>query len=166
MEDFEEPTPDEIAFHARINALLRRATKMSFDEVVPQYREIEAEFIERQRDKEDHVVETKRRITEWLLMQADWKKQPHEVCRPLWDELLQRGFSNINLRHLMSGIYVRCCQRNGAFDAGIEVLDQRIAELEKLLADPALEPVSRPACEEHIEKDKRIRDELKAGLRW
>jgi hypothetical protein len=39
-------------------------------------------------------VETRRRITEWLLDEALRNEQPHEVCREIWAEMLQRGFSD------------------------------------------------------------------------
>ncbi len=160
-----EMHPEEIAFHARVNAVFLRKTKISFEEVVKQYRDIETEFVERAGDIEYRIVETKRRITEWLLSEALRTKQPHEVCRAIWEELLERGFSDINLEESMSSNYVRCCRRNGEFDVGIEVLDRRIAVLEKMLEDPELIPTGRPFCEENIALDKRIRDELKAGLR-
>jgi len=156
--------PEEIAFNHRINAVYL-SEEMSFEEAVREYRRIEAEFVERAGDNEDHVVETRRRVTEWLLDHALRDEQPHEVCREIWHELLERGFSGIENRHWMSGIYARCCQMNGEFDAGLAVLEPLIAEAEQGLADPTLPPNPRAFYEQELARDRKIRDELKAGIR-
>ena len=135
MRDSDEMEPEEIAFHQRVNEIFLRKQKMSFDELVRQYRQIEAEFVERAGDNAHHVVETKRRITEWLLTEAHRERQPYEECRAIFEELVQRGFSDMFQRQMMSGIYVRCCQRYGEFDAGLAVIEPLIAEVEQLLED-------------------------------
>ena len=73
--------------------------EMSFEEAVREYRRIEEEFVERAGDDEADVVETRRCITERLLHHALDEEQPHEVCREIWHELLQRGFSSIRDRY-------------------------------------------------------------------
>jgi hypothetical protein len=156
--------PEEIAFNQRINAVYL-SEEMSFEDAVREYRRIEAEFVERAGYNEYHVVETRRRITEWLLQHALRDEQPHEVCRELWHELLQRGFSDVWLRYTMSGIYARCCQMNGEFDAGIAVLEPLIAEAEQALADTTLTPNMRAFYEDKLAIDRKIRDALKAGIR-
>ncbi|MDC0741100.1 hypothetical protein [Polyangium mundeleinium] len=138
---------------------------MSFEEAVREYRQIETEFVERAGDNESHVVKTRRRITEWLLRHAHTDEQPHEVCREIWHELVQRGFSDIETRYRMSGIYARCCQMNGEFDAGLAVTEPLIAESEQRLADPTLPPNPRAFYEHELAIDRKIRDELKAGIR-
>jgi len=156
--------PEEMAFNQRINAVYL-SEEMSFEDAVREYRKIEAEFVERAGDNEYHVVETRRRITEWLLMHARREEQPHEVCREIWHELLQRGFSDIENRHWMSGIYAGCCQMNGEFDAGLAVIEPLIAEAEQGLADPTLPPNPRAFYEQELTRDRKIRDALKAGSR-
>ncbi len=162
-----ELEPEEIEFNDRINAIFLRKQQMSFEEVVRRYRQIEAEFVERDGDNEYRVVETKRRVTEWLLNEAKRTEQPHEVCREIFDELVHRGFSDIPLRHTMSGIYARCCQWNGEFDAGVAVIEPLIAEIEKCLEDPTLAPSVRESndYDQLLSIHKNIRDELKAGIR-
>ncbi len=156
--------PEEKAFLARVNAVFL-SEDLSFEEAVREYRKIEAEFVERAGENEYHVVETRRRITEWILSEAHLSEQPHEVCRQIWQELLLRGFSDTHMRYLMSGIYARCCQMNGEFDAGIAVLEPLIAEAEQALADPTLGPSLREYYQYELASDTRIRDELKAGIR-
>ncbi|MDC0741096.1 hypothetical protein [Polyangium mundeleinium] len=156
--------PEEIAFIERMNAVYL-SEELDFEEAVREYRQIEAEFVERAGDNEYHVVETRRRITEWILSEALRDEQPHEVCREIWHELLQRGFSGIEKRHSMSGIYARCCQLNGEFEAGLAVIEPLIAEAEQGLADPTLPPNPRAFYEQELAIDRKIRDELKAGIR-
>ncbi len=155
----------EDAFIQRIVAVLRRRKELSFVESVREYRQIEVEFVERAGENESKALETKRITSHHLLMEAERSKQSHEICEPIWNELVQRGFSNITQRDTMSSFYARCCQHNGEFDAGIEVLESRIAELERLLQDQTLTPDDRFYCEENIRMHSEMRDELKAGIR-
>jgi hypothetical protein len=156
--------PEEVALIERMNVVLF-SKEMSFEEAVREYRRIEAEFVERACDNEYHVVETRRLITERLLSEALRYGQPHEVCREIWHELLQRGFSDVQKRYNMSGIYARCCQMNGEFDEGLAVIEPLIAEAEQGLADPALPPYLRIFYEYTLPSDRKIRAELKAGIR-
>jgi hypothetical protein len=149
----------------RIVAVLRRRRELSFDESVREYRQVEAEFVERAGENEAKARATKQSITNHLLMEAERTEQPHEVCRDIWEELVHRGFLTMELRHVLSRTYARCCQYNGEFDAGIEVLDSRIAELEQLLQESTLTPENRFYCDENIRMHNEIRDELKAGIR-
>lgn len=156
--------PDTV-FVRRILALFARKEETNFDEVVRQYREIEAEFVELAAEDAAKATERKQSITNHLLMDAEKSEQPHEVCRKLWDELIQRGFMSINMRHAMSSTYARCCQWNGEFDVGIAVLEPLIAELQVLLAQPALTPNHRAFCEQFLRMHTVLRDELAAGIR-
>jgi hypothetical protein len=165
MRNSDEMEPEEIAFNQRINAVYLRKVELPFEEVVRQYRQIEEEFAERSADEEYKVVETRRRITEWLLGEALEQEQPHAVCREIFDELVQRGFSDQFQRHTMSGIYARCCQQNGEFDAGLAVIEPLIAEREQQLQDTTLAPEKRAFWERDLATDYEIRDELKAGIR-
>ena len=156
---------DEIEFNNRINAVFLSKQELSFEDAVREYRRIEAEFVERDGDNEYRVVETRRRVTEWLLHHAHKDEQPQEVCREIWEEMLQRGFSDLEKRHTMSGIYARGCQMNGEFDEGIAVLEPLIAEAEQALADPTLAADMRKLYEKELAIHREIRDELKAGIR-
>jgi hypothetical protein len=156
--------PEEIEFNKKINMIFL-SEELSFEDAVREYRRIEAEFVERERDTEWKVVETRRRITEWILKHAHYDDQPQEVCREIWHELLQRGFSDITTRHSMSGIYAGCCLENGAFEEGLAVIAPLIAECEQALADPTLPPNPRAFYEYELESNRKIRDALEAGDR-
>lgn len=156
---------DEIEFTQRVHAIRMREDDLGFAGVVREYRQIETEFVAREANDEWAVIETKRRITEGLLDSALRTKQSQEVCQELWDEILERGFSGIDMRHMMSDVYARCCQMNGAFDTGIAVLEPLVAELEQLLQQTTLTSQNRKFCEENIRFHKMIIDELKAGIR-
>ncbi len=148
-----------------IVAVLRRRKELSFEESVREYRHVEGEFVERAGDNEARALATKQSITNHLLMEAERTEQPHEVCREIWEELVQRGFLTLELQDVMSSFYARCCLHNGAFDDGMRVLESRITELEKLLEDQTLTPDNRFYCEENIRMHNELRDELKAGIR-
>jgi hypothetical protein len=156
--------PEEVAFLQRMNAVYL-SEDLSFEEAVREYRQIEEEFVKRAGDNEYHVVETRRRITEWILSEALRDEQPHEVCRAIWHELLERGFSYLEKGHSMSGIYARCCQKNSEFDAGLAVIEPLIVEAEQALADTTIPPNVRAYYEQELAIDCKIRDELKAGIR-
>jgi hypothetical protein len=155
----------EDEFMQRIVAVLQRRKELSFDESVREYRQVEAEFVARAGDNEARALATKQSITNHLLMEAERTEQPHAVCRELWEELIQRGFISINLRHVMSSTYARSCQWNGEFDVGIAVLEPLIAELDVLLMQPALTPNHRAFCEQFLRLHTGLRDELVAGIR-
>ncbi|UQA63442.1 hypothetical protein [Polyangium aurulentum] len=159
--------PEEVAFTQAVHAVFLREKELGFEEAVREYRRVEAEFVQREHDEEWKVVETKRRITEWLLNFAYRADQPMEVCRQIWEEMLQRGFTDLERRYTMGGIYVRCCQMNGAFDKGLAITESAIAELEQLFAAeaeaPTLTPAMRYDCEQSLRIYRKIRDELKAG---
>ncbi|MBK9259952.1 MAG: hypothetical protein IPM54_08970 [Polyangiaceae bacterium] len=156
-------TPREIALTQRVNAVQFRECngELTFEQAVREYRQIEAEFVECADDDE----ETKRRITESILDSACKSDQPHEVCREIWEELVQRGFSNEERRHSMSMTYARCCQSNGEFDAGLAVIDPLINDLESSLDDTMLTPKMRHFCGSTLQLHRMLRDELKAGIR-
>lgn len=155
--------PDDIAFNQQISAIL--LSDKHFEEAAREYRRIEAEFIERAHDNERHVLEAKRRIAELLLVHARMDKQPHEVCREIWRELMRRGFSSLEDRFHLSGTYARCCQMNGEFNAGLAVIEPLIAEAEQALADPALKQDLHDLFVDELKIHHTIRDELKAGIR-
>ncbi|MBK9258702.1 MAG: hypothetical protein IPM54_02575 [Polyangiaceae bacterium] len=155
----------EAEFVKRSMAIMGRKQVMSFEQVVRQYRQIEVEFVERAGDDESRVIETKRHISQWLLMDAERTKQPHEVCRDIWEELVQRGFSVVDLKHLMGRAYARCCQWNGEFDAGLAVIEPLIAEVAQYPKDTTLTPIDPDVFGLNLEMHNEVRNELKAGVR-
>lgn len=165
MDSDDELGADEVEFVQRMHEVRMREEDLGFEAAVREYRQIETEFVAREANEEWKVIETKRRITESLLDCALRATQPQNVCRELWEEMLQRGFSGIDMRHMMGGIYALCCQENGEFEAGIAVLTPLITELEQLLQRDTLTPQNRKFCEENIRMHKKIIDKLKAGIR-
>ena len=163
MHDTEELDPEEIAFNERINSIFLRKHEINFEDLVRQYRQVEMEFVERAGEDEYRIRETRRRISEWLLSEAEKTKQPHEVCTLIWDELVERGFSDPFLRHLKTSGYVRCCQMNGQFSRALEVHEPLIAEVEQWLSDTTLAPEVRAYLENDLAIDYKIRDELRAN---
>lgn len=153
------------AFIQRILAIFGRKHEMSFEEVVRQYRMLEAEFVALAGDDEALVVQRRQSITNHLLMDAQNAEQPHHVCHAIWDELMLRGFMSTDLRHSLSNCYARCCQLNGEFKAGLAVIEPLIAELEELLAQPAINPNVRAFCEQFLSIHVETREELKTEIR-
>ena len=155
--------PEEIALTQRLNSVYfdEHSNERTFEETVHDYRRIEAEFVERAGDNASRVVETQRRITESILRFAYETEQPHEVCRRIWEELVQRGFSNLERRHYTSDTYVECCLFNGEFDAGLVVLEPLIVELEQCIDDTTLTTEMRRFSEMWLNSHRRLRDKLK-----
>ncbi len=164
MQNREKQDHDE-AFIQRIIAVFGRKDETSFEEVVRRYRQIEEEFVALAGDDDALVLQRKQSITNHLLMDAENSEQPHTICHEIWEELLERGFMSVELRHAMSSTYAGCCQWNGEFDAGLAVVEPLIAELEVLLAQTALTPNHRAFCEQFIEIHREKHDELITGLR-
>lgn len=161
----DEMHSEEVAFNQRVNAVFLRKAEIPFEDVIRQYRQIEAEFVQRAGDNDHHVLETKRRITEWMLSEAERSKQPHDVCRGIWEELVQRGFSDHLQKCTFTGIYARCCQHNGEFDAGLAVLEPLIVDCNDWLNHTTLTPEERGFWERDLAVDYKIHAELKAGIR-
>lgn len=156
--------PEELAFTQAVHAVVLREKELSYEEVVREYRRVEAEFVERAGDDAWDVLETKRRIAEWLLGYVDRAEQPMPVCRAYWHELLELGFSSIEMKYAQCGIYARICQWRAEFDEGIAVLDPCIAEIEQALQDPNLTPQARRYYTYEHKVLTIIRSELEAGV--
>lgn len=161
-------TDEEIAFAQAMRAVALRERDLSFEEAVHEYRRVEAEFVKFYGDVTWKIVETKRRVTEWLLVFAIRGKADFDFSRGLWREMLERGFSGIDVKFNMSGVYGRLCQREGAFHEGLAVIEPVLAELEGYLADPSLPQFTRAVCEYERPLLTSMRDELRAGIlyRW
>ena len=158
----DEMAPEELAFHERVNAIYLRKQDIPFPEVVAAYRAVEAEFVERAHGNEQHVVETKRRISEWLLEEAARTKQSFDVCRSIWEELIARGFSDPYKHYVMAGIYVRCCQHHAHWEDGLSVLASNIVLVEEWSNDPTLDSEMRDYWEQQRNVDYKLRDALRA----
>lgn len=166
-EEEEQLSPEEIDFSQRVHENILREMDHSYEDVLREYRRIEEEFVARVGDNEEVALDFKRRISKQILGAACRTDQPHEVCRGIWEELLQRGFADLYTKQIHVGIYARCCQFNGEFAAGIGAIDAVITETETELAleGTALTPHWRHWYGKSIEGLRKIRDELVAGIR-
>jgi len=77
-----------------IQTILASSFDRSFAEVVNEYRRIEEDFVTRPDGNEFHVLETKRRVAEAILLAAHSHRQPFDTCRNAWDDLVRLGFTN------------------------------------------------------------------------
>jgi len=160
----EDISPDELAFTQKLSETILREMEWPFDEVVREFRRIEEEFVARAGDNQEVVLDVKRRISKQILGAALGADQPHEVCRAIWEELVERGFSNHETMRNNTAIYARCCQFNGEFAAGIAVLEPLITEMQQSLKGKALKKKERKWYEKDVTTFCKIRDELKAGI--
>jgi hypothetical protein len=170
----EEPEPDSVRttrprlkFVRRTSDLFRHseAKNMSFEEELREMRRIEAECVQRAVDGGWDVLETKRDILGKILRRALDRRAPLDVCREIWEEMLQHGFPGPDRRLQMSGIYAQCCQLHGAFEEGLAILEPLIPEAEQALAKSTLPEPDRRDYEDFLLRQRELRDELKAGIR-
>lgn len=157
--------PEEIAFTQKLDELFLREHELRHDEIVARVRQIEEQFVLQAGAEMWKITETRRRITEWLLSHSLRTDQPQKVCRAFWEELVERGFSDHEQKRIFTGIYARCCQMNGEFDAGIAVLDPLMTEMKEALAGSSLVPRDRSWYEKDILTLTDIRRELVARIR-
>lgn len=160
-----EVSPDEIEFTHQLSEIILQEMKWPFGEIERELRRIEEEFVTRAGDNKEVALDFKRRISNQILGAALMADQPHEVCRGIWKEVVERGFPDHETKRVHTGIYARCCQQNGEFDAGIEVLEPLITEMEQALNGKALTQNERKWYEKGIATSRKIRDELRAHIR-
>ncbi len=141
------------------------ATREStFPDMVKAYRKIEAEFVPRI-GNQLFVLETRRRIAEAILRQANSTEQPFQVCQEAWNELMRLGFTNMERRSTMTWYYADCCLLEGQFDAGLAVLEPLIADTIRQIEEPTRADRSSTALKEDLVRLEELHAELKAGIR-
>jgi hypothetical protein len=160
-----ERTPRELRNARRIESILIRKPPLSFEEMLEEYQKVEAELVEEAGDDEFEIVETRRRIAEWILTAAFLRDQPFEVCERSWNHLVQLGFSNLDKKCTMTCIYADCCWENEQDKVGLAVVEPLITELEQFLAETMLPSNWHSHHESNLDALRRRRDELKAGIR-
>jgi len=158
-------TPEEIDFTQRLHETILRRKEWPFEAVLREYRSIEKEFVARAGENEEERLDFRRRISIGILSAAHYATEPQEICRSIWEEVVERGFSDHETQRISTGTYARCCQQNGEFDAGIAALDPLIAEMARAIDDGTLSPKDHEWYVKDIAMLRRIRDELKAGIR-
>ena len=164
-ENEDDVSPDEIEFTQKISATILHEMEWPFEALLREYRRIEEEFVARAGDNKEVALDFKRRISKQILGAALMTDQSHEVCRGIWEEVVERGFPDHETKRIHTGIYARCCQQNGEFDAGLAVLEPLITEMEQLHKGTALTSKERKWYEKGVATSRKIRDELKAGIR-
>jgi hypothetical protein len=148
----------------RIESVLIRKPPLSYEEMVEEYRKIETDLVEQAGDDEFDIVETRRRIAEWILTAAFLRDQPFDVCEKSWNHLLDLGFNSLDTKCSMTCLYADCCLENEQEEIGLAVVEPAIAELEQWLTETTLEPHWRVEYESTLASLKKRRDKLRAGI--
>jgi hypothetical protein len=143
--------------------VLATAHGRTFAEGVHQYRQIEAKFIERCAGDESLILETRRRIAEMILREANIQEQPFQVCQNAWNELTSLGFSNDAVASTMAWYYGNCCLLNEEFNTGIAALKPVMTELRRLINEPTMS--WRTYHQDGLTRLEKLFGELKAGIR-
>ena len=137
----------------------------SFAEAVDDHRRLEAEFVARAPDNEYHVIETRRRVAEIILVLASKKHPPFEVCREAWNEIGRLGFTDISARCTASRFYADCCIYDERPEEGLAVLEPLLTELERQLEERRATQQSTEFQEYYIEYLSDLLGELLAQQR-
>jgi hypothetical protein len=145
-----------------MDSIANASWSRSFAETTSDYRQVEADFLARlQTDDAFFVPETKRRISSAILMDAHKHKQPFDVCRELWNELLRSDFKDLLQKCALAWFYADCCLFNKQPDAGLAAIEPLIAELQK----HPYEGTDSDALENYqdgLARLERLRDKLEA----
>jgi hypothetical protein len=160
-----DTTEKDRANARRIESVLIHEPPLSFEEMLQEYRKIEAELVERAGGDEFDVIETKRRIAEWILTAAFLRDQPFHVCENAWNNLVVLGFSSRFMKCSMTCTYADCCWENEQDQVGLTVLEPVILELEQWLSETILEPQWRADYESLLRGLQKRRDEFTASIK-
>jgi hypothetical protein len=102
----------------------------SLDDLVRDYKTMEAGFISRAKGKSTLILETKRCIAECLLRAAIIRNEPFEVADKLFSDLCEIGFVNVQVKLDVYMIFARYSSWSGHIDEGIVMLRQLVSEME------------------------------------
>ncbi|MDC3958378.1 hypothetical protein [Polyangium jinanense] len=111
-----------------------RSQDRSFAEVAADYKRIEADTVARAGEGQAFqafVLNVRQRIAEDILQAACWLKQPFEVCREAWNDLVRVGFTSISERCWKTTYYAESCGENQKPEEGLAVLEPFLAELQR-----------------------------------
>ncbi len=143
--------------------VLATAHTRPFAEGVHQYRQIEVKFVDSCAGDESLTLETRRRIAEMILREANIHEQPFQICQNAWNELVDLGFSNNAVASTMAWYYGECCLFNEEFDAGTTALEPVMTELRRRINEPTTS--WRTYHQDGLARLEKLYDELKAGIR-
>lgn len=142
-------------------SILAMARTRSFADGVHEYRQVEAKFVERAGHDEFLKLETRRRIIEMILREANIHEQHFQVCQSAWNELLALGFSNTAVAASMARYYADCCLFNEEFDAGLTALEPVMTELRHRIDEPATP--RRAYYRDELARLEKLRNQLETG---
>jgi hypothetical protein len=159
------PRDVAIAFDRALGVASRKYIKnkeVDFASVVADYRAIEAEFLGRMGDNEENAQQVRRLVTETLLRAAWQKDEPLETCQRYWNDLLQLGFSRIEVQYDLTWSFADFCRAQGQTEIGLGVLDPLIADLERLRAERTDTEFAVEYYKDAIGNLRRLRAQLEA----
>jgi hypothetical protein len=155
-----EWTPTDQQAAMRIELVYVKKPWPGFDAAVQEYRQIEAELVEQDGDDEFMVLETKRRIAEWILTCAWRDDVPFEQFQEAWNAMVALGFSGDDIKRTMTWHYADYCLTNKHYDVGLTVLEPVVAEFEEWLQGIVLKPKMKTFYEDELEGLRHKRDGL------
>lgn len=157
-----KPTQADVEAAMRIGRVYARRPWPGFAAAVQEYREIEAELIAQAGDDDFIVLETKRRIAEWIVTCAWRDEVPFEQFQAAWNDLLALGFTDAEKKREMVYYWADYCLDQGLYDLGLAELDPVIAEFEEWLRTTALKPKLRAFYEKDLTNYQFLREGLVA----
>jgi hypothetical protein len=122
----------ERQFVREVGDIFDRRYEMSFEDLVRAFKTVETHYVELE-TKPFLILETKRRVAEWMIMAATDKRCPYETCRARLDHLFQLGFTDLQMKVTMCIIFARYCRATRHFREGIELLEPVVEELQSEL---------------------------------
>ena len=146
-----------------IQVIMASSFDRSYADVVHDYRRIEEDFISRPGGNDFHVLETKRRVAEAILLAAHSHGESFDICRNAWNDLVRLGFTNFRTKCTESWFYADCCLFNKEVNAGLAVLDPLIMDIEWQLEAMTSNDNAGQRLQDELARLKELRDELKAA---
>ena len=153
-------TPADVEAAMRIGRVYAQRPWPGFAAVVPEYRKIEAELIQQAENDEFIILETKRRIAEWIVTCAWRDDVPFEQFHTAWNDLLGLEFTDAEKKREMVFYWADYCLDNELYDLGLTEIDPVIAEFEAWLQAAVLKPKQRAFYERDLENLKFLREGL------
>jgi hypothetical protein len=149
----------------RIESVLIRKPRFTFEEALQEYRKIEAELVEQAGDDEFDAIEIRRRIAEQIFTYGYYGEEPFEVCQKAWENLVALGFSSLDNKCNKVCVYADWALETGEYTAGLAIIEPMITEVEQFLAEVTIEPMWRKSYEETLVCLQRRREGLLAFQR-
>ncbi len=143
-----------------IQTILVGSFDRPFEDVVRDYRRVEEDFVNRPNSNEFHVLETRRRVAEAILLAAHSHREPFDTCRNAWNDLLRLGFTNFRTRCTESWLYADCCLFSEEPLAGLAVLQPLIIDIEYQLKGMMVANKASQPLQDELARLKQLSDEL------